>query len=413
MDIKSYLDKDLKNTKDENMKHLTNILTAFSHVAQVPVSYFNEENQLGWECLPELKICNLFPDHSCCNKQCINTLSLSLSIASDLGEPYIFLCDAGLIKIAYPFTVNRTPRGGFFAGPISMGEGRDNTIKHLVKTLPKDEKYTAKIISYLSRMKISKPTEVSYIYDVFCNSVFSARILEKDYGLIHSNTESSLTGSSSDNEEEQLIHALKSGNGKDALDYFRMFYEKKYIVEAGNLSMVKVHLMKLFTVLSKSITGSNALPSYFLEDLELLHNAFTFSKTFTLSNNLIKNLTKLGSFNLYTGTSVIIGKAVDYINEFYSKSLTLASTAKAMHTNSSYLSSLFKKEMGISFSQYLTQVRLNYSMKLLAETHLSMTEIGMNAGFSEQSYFTKVFKDIIGMTPSQYRKRQNSFTLTP
>ena len=78
--------------------------------------------------------------------------------------------------------------------------------------------------------------------------------------------------------------------------------------------------------------------------------------------------------------------------------------AEELHTNHSYLSTLFKKEMGVGFSDYLNEVRLKRSQDLLSSTGLSMVEIALRSGFESQSYFTKNFKKKYGMTPSQYRR---------
>ena len=60
--------------------------------------------------------------------------------------------------------------------------------------------------------------------------------------------------------------------------------------------------------------------------------------------------------------------------------------------------------MNQTLSQYLTQIRLDNSRKMLRETHLSITEIAMACGFSSQSYFTKIFRETYGLTPGLYRK---------
>lgn len=410
----------IKNTEDENMKHLTKILTAFSHVAEMPVTFFNEQEEITWDCLGSKKICSLFPNYNHCSSNCMQTLQMALNTAFNLGEPYIFLCNAGMIKIAYPLTVNGKPRGGFFAGPVAMGSSRDNTVKRLAKYLPQSEYYTPLLISYLSNMKIYAPTEVSYIYDVFCNSVFSARILEHDYGIIHKNLAEKSPESKKepvqdpiypDNLQEQLLHAIRSGNEEEALNNFRLFYEKTYILEAGNLYLVKIRLMELFSIISKAASTDNTLTSYYLEELEEFHSTFTFSKTFDVANDLVRKLTKTSSLSQYQCASPIVQKAIDYMSEFYSQHITLETTADAIHTNPSYLSALFKKEMELTFSQYLTQLRLNHSLKLLAETHLPTAEIALMSGFSGQSYFTKVFREMVGTTPAQYRKKQNKLAL--
>ena len=63
-----------------------------------------------------------------------------------------------------------------------------------------------------------------------------------------------------------------------------------------------------------------------------------------------------------------------------------------------------KQEAGVSFTRFLNNVRVEKSKKLLAMTDMRLAEIALNCGFEDQSYYTKVFKSLTGMTPQQYRK---------
>jgi YesN/AraC family two-component response regulator len=64
---------------------------------------------------------------------------------------------------------------------------------------------------------------------------------------------------------------------------------------------------------------------------------------------------------------------------------------------------LFKQEMGITFTDYLNQVRINRSCELLTNTSLNLIDVSLQAGFDDQSYFSKVFKKLKGITPKSYR----------
>ena len=78
--------------------------------------------------------------------------------------------------------------------------------------------------------------------------------------------------------------------------------------------------------------------------------------------------------------------------------------AHLLHLSSSYFSSLFKKETGVNFSTYLSQVRIEESKKLLKNTNYTIMQIAMEVGFEDQSYFTKVFKNNTGLTPKEFRR---------
>jgi two-component system response regulator YesN len=100
-----------------------------------------------------------------------------------------------------------------------------------------------------------------------------------------------------------------------------------------------------------------------------------------------------------------IKRVVNYVNNHYAQEISLQSISELFNINPNYLSQLFKREIGITFSEYLTKLRISYASELLADTNLSISHISQKAGYNDYFYFTKVFKKITGETPNQYRHR--------
>ena len=84
----------------------------------------------------------------------------------------------------------------------------------------------------------------------------------------------------------------------------------------------------------------------------------------------------------------------------------LEEIAASTYLSKTYLSSLFKKETRYSISEYINIVRIERSKSLLMEENLSIIEIANLCGFEDQSYFTKVFKNIVGITPKKFRENR-------
>ena len=82
----------------------------------------------------------------------------------------------------------------------------------------------------------------------------------------------------------------------------------------------------------------------------------------------------------------------------------LSQMAKLSHTSPSYLSRLFKKEMGKNFSDYVTDFKITLAKEMLETTNLSVTDISNDLGFSDSGYFIKQFKKHEGVTPAMFRK---------
>ena len=96
------------------------------------------------------------------------------------------------------------------------------------------------------------------------------------------------------------------------------------------------------------------------------------------------------------------------MKDHYRENLTLENIAASAFLSSGYASRIFKKQMNISIMDYLLQLRMDEAKKMLRETTLSIDEIASKTGYADSSYFTKVFRKAMGMTPSRYRQSLKS-----
>jgi len=98
-------------------------------------------------------------------------------------------------------------------------------------------------------------------------------------------------------------------------------------------------------------------------------------------------------------------RIIDYVTEHYAESLTLTDLANHFHFNPSYLSSYFSTHNNESFIEFLNRIRIEKATKLLKDGENSISEISSRVGYSDHSYFCKVFKKLKGLSPSQYRRK--------
>ncbi|MEG0924402.1 MAG: PocR ligand-binding domain-containing protein [Anaerovoracaceae bacterium] len=410
-----------ENLNDTISSKLEDGLIAFSNLTQIPVTFLSDNQTVLWECLAENKLCKCFSQSSLCSPSCEKTLDSAMRIATQLKEPYIFLCDVGLMKIAYPLILDKTYHGCFFVGPIPMGHNNETVIKHLAEKLPILKESSAKIAFYFSKLKVFTPTEITYIHEIFHDVILSALWPASDYGLIYENfkeeyrlDDPNYVASEMDYPfqlEIDLIEGIKSGNLKMVKTVFKDFFDIICALEAGNLSYIKIRLMGVYgqvsRLISKDVLSGNATFQY-LDSLEILNSALTYKKAFEVSLDLFCSISEIVSSKSMDGRSPIIIKAIRYVSEHYSENISLDSAAKSIHANTTYLSSLFKKETGLSFTLYLSQFRIHQSLRLLSETNIDLTSISYMVGFNSQSYFTKVFREIMDSTPTEYRKHSKS-----
>jgi two-component system, response regulator YesN len=103
----------------------------------------------------------------------------------------------------------------------------------------------------------------------------------------------------------------------------------------------------------------------------------------------------------------IIPTVMDYLNKNYSQDISLTDAAKSVNLSYHYFSKIFKDELGKSFTDYLTELRIEKSMKLLANPNTNIKEICQKIGYNDPNYYCKAFKKLTGMTPTEYRSSIN------
>ena len=96
-------------------------------------------------------------------------------------------------------------------------------------------------------------------------------------------------------------------------------------------------------------------------------------------------------------------QAISYIQENYSRKISLASVAEHVGLSSGYLCRIFKDETGVSINAYINNLRMTRAGELLADKNSYIKEVAISVGFEDQLYFSRLFKRYYGVTPSEYR----------
>ena len=108
------------------------------------------------------------------------------------------------------------------------------------------------------------------------------------------------------------------------------------------------------------------------------------------------------NFHRGSKTDKIVEAAKEYVRENYGEKLTLAAIASKIGISQGYLSSVFKKQTGGNLNDYINQMKIEKAKELLEKHEYMMYEISDMLGFENPSYFSKVFKKLTGITPSEY-----------
>lgn len=102
-------------------------------------------------------------------------------------------------------------------------------------------------------------------------------------------------------------------------------------------------------------------------------------------------------------TNISVQESIDYITEHYAENLSIQQVASQINFSPTYFCRLFKKETGHSFVSYLTFVRIQKAVWFLRNTNQTIEQIAFEQGFNTPSYFSTIFKKVVGLSPSEYR----------
>lgn len=204
------------------------------------------------------------------------------------------------------------------------------------------------------------------------------------------------------NKEKLMIQWMLEGNMEGALSLFEEIFAWLQANYQEEMDCMKAKLLEMFFVVKRTLayegeendlSGQVALLKITqMEELKIY--AVNFLK------GMITTLDKYRKRE-YSG---LIREALDYIHAHYNREISLDEVAKAMNMSYHYFSKFFKETTGQNFIDYLTELRVEKSKELLKDLSLSIKNISYDVGYSDPNYFSKLFKRITGITPTEYRE---------
>ncbi len=136
-----------------------------------------------------------------------------------------------------------------------------------------------------------------------------------------------------------------------------------------------------------------------------LSQAISWQRIRELMQNFYDAIT--GGQDQPESVSLLVKRALSMIETYYSQGITLEELAERLCVTDEYLSTLIKKETGISFTETVRKMRIERIKELLLHSSLKLNQIAEMVGYSDPKYMSKVFKEEVGMLPAQFRKQNH------
>lgn len=211
-------------------------------------------------------------------------------------------------------------------------------------------------------------------------------------------------------EERRLMEAISEGRTEDAILYNRELdgdkgrLSKRAADHWKNLAIVGITLATRAAIQGGlSPRTAYQISGYFIRKCDDFYDAVHFIR---IRDDAIRELTEqVRKKKEAKAISGYTKRCRDYIEKHYREKIYLDDLSEILGISPTYMSRLFKKEMGVAFQDYVNQVRIERACNLLKYSDESLSVIAEYMHFPSQSYFGKIFKNQMHMTPKEYRNR--------
>ncbi len=396
------------------MKQSEQLAAFISHIEQlfgVHVAHVTPDSFSALTCrLPDVSICAHCPFS---DADTARTHRYGMKEAMRWNNRYIYYCPMGLAFLALTRqSAQFELTDGVLIGPLCMGDPQDlildteqRTFLEQLSALPVFAPAKVHSLSELSaaafdRMMELPPADVrNSDQNAFQNLLES---MQKNNSAIDRESYQSLLDT--ENALNEMVRALDK---KGAQRLLNELLGKLYLQNAYDLEPVKIRSIELIVVLSRTVIDAGAdvgqIFHHSAEYLQRINEIDSIEALYAwMSSILHAFIDELFSFAGIKHADTVY-KTMEYIRTNCLQKLTLDDIAKHVYMSKAYLSMLFKQETGRGISEYLTQMRIEKGKSLLRSTNRSIADIANECCFHDQSYFTKVFQRVVGMSPKKYR----------
>ncbi|MDT8388998.1 MAG: helix-turn-helix domain-containing protein [Lentisphaeria bacterium] len=210
-----------------------------------------------------------------------------------------------------------------------------------------------------------------------------------------------------------LVGAVNKGDRRQASRELDNFLGAVLLRSEGKLERVKAAMALLVSAfLREDVDRGNVWKSAirrFEERLLDVEKIDAVEEAFLWAEDMVGRVCAHGGAgsDQAKGSERLSDKVLRWMDKRYADKVTLADAAGAVAASPSTITHRLKVETGKSFSEHLTALRISEAKRLLVYTDLSLREISIRCGFSEQSYFTKVFRRLVNLTPGEFRGMLN------
>lgn len=201
-------------------------------------------------------------------------------------------------------------------------------------------------------------------------------------------------------DEKQLLDDILREDQAAAQSRLSFLFERIREASAGDLDRCRNEVAGLFISITRQVKVSSPA-----EVLSFFQEAAEPEQLRQLAYMQVGRMLSLMGEERESRHFRVLDRAKAYIQEHYRRDISMEQAAEHVNLSPYYFSKLFKEQTGETFIDYVTGLRIERAKKLIGQEELSLKEICYEVGYKDPNYFSRVFKKITGLTPSEYRQR--------
>jgi len=328
--------------------------------------------------------------------QCSEARQRALEEALRWGEPSMLVCPMGSVLWAVPVMENSAVIGGIVVENASVGETGSMSALDMrlavsdLLALAERANLTNSAMLELRRMEAQREAErAEAIHELKGQDYQSIRDI-----YLH--------------EEPALIAAIKRGDRPTAREIINRVLVGIYYLGRDRPTLLKSFILELVVTMSRSAIEAGGDPTELLganySSFAELAGIDTEEDLCAWLVSMLERMMDAIKANRRYPSSVLLSAALKHMREHLQDDLSRDDVAKVACLSPSHFSRVVKQAFGHSFTDLLAEMRVEKARELLVRTERSLIQVCLDCGFSDQSYFTKVFQRHTGSTPGEYRR---------
>lgn len=414
-----------ENSLGLDLSKAIDIAQSFYQVSDVNVTVIDSSANMLCKPQTDYTFCSRFCHDSGSGINCNNVRLYGSYQAERFGGKYIFFCPMGLVLFASPLSIQGITQAAFVGGPVMMSDPDEYILEDIsMQRRNISHADMAEIRLMLNEIPRRGPVKTRHLSELLFAAAAFVCGGGKDY---YSDTQDKekLQSNISDyiqklkgedinayeypiKKEKELIHSIASGDKKRSQMLLNEILGHIFFSSGGTFEVIRARVLELVVILSRAaLDGGADVEQIFGLSYKYLNEIHNFKTVEDLAYWLSRLMIRFTDcvFNLVDIKHVdVIYKAISFIRENYADKLTLEKVAGQVHLSPTYFSKIFKEEMRTAFNTYLNKVRIDNAKRLLLDDNISLVDISSLVGYQDQSYFSKVFKNVVGVSPGKYRE---------